>query len=89
MNNLFAIGNAIVESRSSQFSEFGKDDMDMNTCNSKDSGCKHLKGVKCDVKNCYYHNAETYCTAEQIAVGPQSADTSGETLCATFKPKEC
>jgi len=59
----------------------------MDTCNSKDYGCKHIKGIKCDVKNCYYHNAETFCTAEQISVGPQSADTSGETLCATFKPK--
>ena len=59
----------------------------MDTCNSKDYGCKHIKGIKCDVKNCYYHNAETYCTAEQISVGPQNADTSGETLCATFKPK--
>ncbi len=60
----------------------------MDTCNSNDRCCKHIKGIKCDVKNCYYHNAETYCTAEQISVGPQNADTSGDTLCATFKPKE-
>ena len=53
-----------------------------------DCGCKHIKGIHCDVKNCYYHNAETYCTAEQIAVGPNSAGCSGETLCGTFKPKE-
>lgn len=50
--------------------------------------CKHIKGIKCNVQNCYYHDCETYCTANEIAVGPQSAGTSGETLCATFKPKE-
>ncbi len=50
--------------------------------------CKHIKGIKCNVQNCYYHDCETYCTANEIAVGPRSADTSSETLCATFKPKE-
>lgn len=50
--------------------------------------CDHIKGIKCNVKNCYYHDCDTYCTAKQIAVGPQSAESSAETLCATFKPKE-
>ena len=52
------------------------------------NGCKHIKGIKCDVQNCYYHDADTHCTAEQISVGPRQADSSGETLCVTFKPKE-
>ena len=51
-------------------------------------GCKHIKGIKCNVQNCYYHDCDTYCTAGEIAVGPTSAHSSGETLCATFKPKE-
>jgi len=51
-------------------------------------GCKHIKGIKCNVQNCYYHDCDTYCTASEIAVGPHSAHSSGETLCATFKPKE-
>ena len=58
---------------------------------NKKSGCcggKHIKGIKCNVANCYYHDCDTYCTASEIAVGPHSAHTSGETLCATFKPKE-
>lgn len=50
--------------------------------------CKHIKGIKCNVKNCYYHDCDTYCTASQIAVGPQNAECSTDTLCATFKPKE-
>ncbi|MBQ3014888.1 MAG: DUF1540 domain-containing protein, partial [Clostridia bacterium] len=29
-----------------------------------------------------------HCTANEIAVGPHNASTSGDTLCATFKPKE-
>lgn len=60
----------------------------MEDCRMNDCGCKHIKGIKCDVKNCYYHDMETYCTAEQIAVGPRDADSSSETLCVTFKPKE-
>ena len=54
----------------------------------QECGCKHIKGIHCDVQNCYYHDAQTYCTAEQIAVGPNNAGCSGETLCVTFKPKE-
>ena len=54
-----------------------------NTC-----GCKHIKGIKCSVQNCYYHDMETCCTAHEISVGPRNADSSGDTLCATFKPKE-
>ena len=50
--------------------------------------CKHIKGIKCNVQNCYYQDCDTYCTANEIAVGPRSADSSSETLCATFKPKE-
>lgn len=60
----------------------------MDKCNTSKSCCKHLQGIKCDVKNCYYHDADIYCTADQISVGPANADTSVETLCATFKPKE-
>lgn len=60
----------------------------MEDCKNFDCGCKHIKGIKCDVRNCHYHSGECYCTAEQIAVGPSSADCSGETLCVTFKPKE-
>ena len=48
---------------------------------------KHLKGVACDVRNCSFHDGDSYCTANRIAVGPSFASTSGETVCATFKPK--
>ena len=48
---------------------------------------KHLKGVVCDVKNCAYHDGDSYCAAGRIAVGPSFAKTAGETVCATFKPK--
>ena len=53
-----------------------------------DCGCKHIKGIKCNVCNCYYHDQETCCTAHEISVGPSNAVSSGDTLCATFKPKE-
>lgn len=54
------------------------------SCNS----CRHHNdGIRCDVKNCHYHSGECYCTANCIAVGPTSAQTSADTVCATFKPK--
>jgi len=52
----------------------------------KNSG-KHLKGVACDVKNCSFHDGDSYCTAKRISVGPAFAAASCETVCATFKPK--
>ena len=55
-----------------------------NTC-----GCKHIKGIKCNVQNCYYHDMDTCCTANEISVGPRNANASGDTLCTTFKPKDC
>ena len=50
--------------------------------------CKHNEGIKCDVKNCVYHDGECYCTAGNIHVGPSHAEKSADTVCATFKP-EC
>ncbi|MBE6533740.1 MAG: DUF1540 domain-containing protein [Ruminococcaceae bacterium] len=55
-----------------------------NKCSSKD----HIKGICCNVKNCVHHDCETYCTAEQIAVGPSSATCSADTVCATFKERK-
>lgn len=54
------------------------------------NGCSKnpIKGIRCDVKNCVYHDCETYCTAGEIAVGPSSAHTSADTACATFKERK-
>ncbi len=57
----------------------------METC--KNGDCKHIKGIKCEVQNCHYHDGECYCTADCISVGPRQAECSGETLCVTFQPK--
>ena len=55
--------------------------------NSKKCGSKdHIKGICCNVKNCVHHDCDTYCTAEQI--GPSSATSSAETVCATFKERK-
>ena len=50
---------------------------------------KHIVGIKCNVKNCEYHDCETHCTAKQILVGPSNAESSTQTECATFKPRDC
>ena len=59
--------------------------MEHNGCGC---GTKAIKGIKCDVCNCVYHENETTCTAGEIAVGPSSANAPGDTLCATFKQKK-
>ena len=63
--------------------------MEDKKTNATNCGCKHIAGIKCNVQNCYYHDMETCCTAKEISVGPRNADCSGDTLCTTFKPKEC
>ena len=60
-------------------------------CSTNKEGCPitkdHIKGICCDVKNCVYHSGDTYCTADKISVGPHHAETSADTICATFKQK--
>lgn len=58
-----------------------------NECGTHEMG-KEIKGIVCDVKNCVYHDRENCCHAGQIAVGPSNAQSSSDTVCATFKPKE-
>lgn len=56
-------------------------------CSSKgacDINKDHIKGIKCDVKNCVYHDCDTYCTANQIAVGKSGSEAS----CDTFKERK-
>ena len=58
-----------------------------NEC--KCDASKHIKGIKCDVRNCVYHADQNGCYAGCISVGPREADCSAHTNCATFKPREC
>ncbi len=48
--------------------------------------CKPNNGVTCEVANCHYHDGQRYCTADKISVGPSYANSSADTICATFKP---
>lgn len=59
-----------------------------NCSTKKFSSKDHIKGICCNVKNCVHHDCDTYCTAEQIAVGPSSATCSADTVCATFKERK-
>jgi hypothetical protein len=45
----------------------------------------HIKGIKCDVKSCVYHDSDTHCTAGQIAVGNSLAMNAA---CDTFKERK-
>ena len=45
------------------------------------------EGIVCDVVNCTYHAEGNVCTAAKIAVGPSYAESSADTVCATFKPQ--
>ena len=61
-------------------------------CSTNKEGCPitkdHIKGIKCGVKNCVYHDCDCYCTAEKINVGPSNATCSSDTVCATFKERK-
>ncbi len=46
-----------------------------------------LTGIHCDVHHCVYNRADCTCHASSISVGPTTACTETETLCATFRPK--
>jgi hypothetical protein len=48
---------------------------------------KPNKDIACDVTNCTYHCSENYCTAKSINVGPSYANTTADTICATFRQK--
>ena len=49
---------------------------------------KIISGVTCDVQTCLYHCNDRECKAGEIRVGPHKAETSSDTICATFKSKE-
>ena len=57
----------------------------MNLNNTVGVGDHKNKGVKCDVKNCVYHDGKKNCSAEKIDIGPTFAVSSNDTICATFK----
>ncbi len=54
---------------------------------NNNNGGQPIKGIKCEVKNCEYHDGEHYCEAGSIEVGPTFAVSSSDTVCQTFKPK--
>ncbi len=43
--------------------------------------------IRCDVKNCHYHQKDDSCSAQEVSVGPTFANSSADTVCATFKPQ--
>mgnify|MGYP004582420281 CR=1 FL=1 len=48
---------------------------------------KHeIKDIKCHACNCIYNEDGCKCVAGEIEVGPSSACTCAETICATFEP---
>ncbi|MBQ7548383.1 MAG: DUF1540 domain-containing protein [Clostridia bacterium] len=48
---------------------------------------KHeIKDIHCNAKNCVYNEEGSKCVAGHIEVGPSSACTCAETICATFEP---
>lgn len=59
--------------------------MTKKSCGCGDESC--VEGISCAVKGCVFHDGERKCMAGSIAVGPENACCSSETVCATFRPK--
>lgn len=55
---------------------------------NNNSSERTIEGIHCDVSNCRYHAQGHTCTAKEITVGPQYANNSTDTVCATFKPEQ-
>ena len=74
----------------SEFQRGWEKQMEHNNCMNEQTGkhCHKIEGIRCNVENCYYHDAQTNCTAHEISVGPGCAHCSDDTICATFKPRE-
>lgn len=50
---------------------------------------KHeIKEIKCNAVNCVYNEDGSKCIAGHIEIGPSSACTCAETICATFEPSK-
>lgn len=48
---------------------------------------KHeIKEIKCNAENCIYNEDGCKCMAGHIEIGPSSAWSCADTLCATFEP---
>ena len=54
--------------------------------NSYDSQAASSPVVRCDVKNCQYHEKDGSCSAGKIIVGPAYAVSNADTACSTFQP---
>ena len=48
---------------------------------------EHLRGVRCEVTSCAYHDGERYCCADRITVGHSYAKNGEQTACATYKER--
>ena len=57
----------------------------MNMGNNYNSN--KIDGVSCNAKHCIYNREGNVCDAGKIAIGTNSATSSSETNCATFKCK--
>lgn len=47
----------------------------------------HIRGVRCDVESCAFHDGVNYCTAEEVKIGPSYAVSSTQTICASYRPR--
>lgn len=41
--------------------------------------------VRCDVRNCVYHDSDGTCSANKINIGTAYAVSSADTACTTFR----
>lgn len=54
---------------------------------TREHSVEHIRGIRCDVSSCAYHDGVNFCTADQVKIGPSYAVSSTETICATYRPR--
>lgn len=46
---------------------------------------RHISGITCDVKNCVYHDGDSFCCADRVTIGSIVAADPSKTHCSTFE----
>lgn len=59
-----------------------------NLFTPEESGDETIEGITCSAVNCIYNGQNNRCEADHIYVGNEFSQSTAETNCTTFYPKQ-